>query len=85
MMRTTVTVDGEMLNEVMRSVKARSKAHVVRMALDEMLYQVRVRRLESMCGPWFKWDDRVLEWRHLGHRAAAIEAYEAKRRAKKAS
>lgn len=74
-MRTTVTVNSEKLNEVQKALQAKSKAKTVELALDEALYRIKLERLRAKCGPWFKWDDRVLIWRKLGHRTAAIKAW----------
>ena len=84
-MRTTVTVDSEKLIEVQKALQAKSKAKAVALALDEMLYRVRLAKLDAMRGPWFKWDDTVLLERKLGHRSAAIRAWREKEKARHAS
>lgn len=49
-MPTTVTLDSDLLLEVMEETKERTKASAVRAALQEFLRARRIRELRSMLG-----------------------------------
>lgn len=49
-MATTVTLDSDLLDEVMEETREKTKASAVRKALEEFLRERRLRELRSMLG-----------------------------------
>ena len=66
-MRTTVTLDSEQVNELLRVTKAKSKAKAVEMALQKFISDTRWNWLKAQCGT-LKFHPLTAEWRHLARR-----------------
>lgn len=49
-MRTTVTIDYDVLEELMRETKARSKASAVKEAVREYLKRQKLKKIKSLKG-----------------------------------
>jgi len=62
-MRTTVTIEKEILDELVRESGHKSKAAVVREALSEYLRQMRIQNIKAMKGK-LRFDATAEELRH---------------------
>jgi metal-responsive CopG/Arc/MetJ family transcriptional regulator len=62
-MRATVTIEKEILDELIKETKAKSKATAVRQAVKEYLRRKKVERIKSMRGK-FEFDLTAYEIRH---------------------
>lgn len=49
-MRATVTIEKEILDELLKETKAKSKASAVKKAIDEFLRRKKIERIKSMKG-----------------------------------
>lgn len=62
-MRTTVTIEKEMVDELLKRTKARSKASAVREAVRVYLRREKMEHIRSMKGK-LEFDDETGEKRH---------------------
>ena len=62
-MRTTVTIDYDVLEELMKETKARSKASAVREAVRDYLRRQKLKKIKSMKGQ-LEFDFEADEIRH---------------------
>jgi len=62
-MRTTVTIEKEILDELARECGSRSKAAAVKEAISEYLRQKRIEKIKAMRGK-LKFDVTAEELRH---------------------
>jgi hypothetical protein len=62
-MRATVTIEKEILDELIKETKAKSKATAVRQAVKEYLRRKKVERIKSMRGK-LEFDLTAYEIRH---------------------
>ncbi len=62
-MRTTVTIEKEILDELVRESGHKSKAAAVRAALSEYLRQTRIQNIKAMKGK-LRFDKTAEELRH---------------------
>jgi hypothetical protein len=62
-MRATVTIEKEILDELLKETKAKSKASAVRKAIDEFLRKKKIERVKRMKGK-LKFDLTPDEIRH---------------------
>jgi len=49
-MRATVTIEKDILDEVLKETKAKSKASAVKKAIDEFLRKKKIERIKAMKG-----------------------------------
>jgi len=61
--RTTVTIEKEMVDELLKKTKARTKAAAVREAVREYLRREKIERIRSMKGK-LEFDDETGNRRH---------------------
>lgn len=62
-MRTTVTIDYDILDELLKETKAKSKASAVREAVQEYLKRNKIAKIKSMKGK-LDFDKTAEEIRH---------------------
>lgn len=62
-MRATVTIEKEMLDELIKETRAKSKATAVRQAVQEYLKRKKIERIKSMRGK-LEFDLTANEIRH---------------------
>jgi hypothetical protein len=62
-MRATVTIDGNILDQLVKETKARSKASAVKRAIHEYLRRKKIDRIKSMKGK-LRFDRTADEIRH---------------------
>ena len=63
-MRTTVTLESDSVNRLMRETGLKSKAKAVGYAVREALRLKAIERQDRMCGK-ATFDRRIARWRHL--------------------
>ena len=62
-MRATVTIEKEILDELLKETKAKSKASAVKKAIDEFLKRKKIERIRTMKGK-LGFDLNAYEIRH---------------------
>ncbi len=62
-MRTTVTIEPRLLNELLKTTRANSQSQALRMAAEQVVRQQKIASLDRFRGK-VRLDRRILQWRH---------------------
>lgn len=62
-MRTTVTIEPRLLNELLKTTGATSQSQALRMAAEQFVRQQKIAALDRFRGK-VRLDPRIVRWRH---------------------